>query len=195
MRRRLVLISIPLVALVLFGRYCGSLLVVERPAISDAILVLAGDNNDARFWKGVELLGRGYGQVMFVDAQVNKVNWGQSDARLAQDFIERNAVGPAGRVKVCPITGRSTNEESREAIRCLREAGARRVLLVTSDYHTRRALSVFATRHPDLQWSVAAATDSTIFGRQWWRRREWAKVTLGEWERLVWWLCVDRWRK
>ena len=68
------------------------------------------------------------------------------------------------------------------------------MLVVTSDYHTRRALSTFRHEVPDMQISVAAATDQQQFGGSWWRHRQWAKLNFDEWLRLVWWEAVDRWR-
>jgi len=67
-------------------------------------------------------------------------------------------------------------------------------LLVTSDYHTRRALSTFRKKAPGIEWTVASLSDPTEFGVKWWQRREWAKTLVGEWERVVWWHLVDRWK-
>jgi uncharacterized SAM-binding protein YcdF (DUF218 family) len=69
------------------------------------------------------------------------------------------------------------------------------VLLVTSDFHTRRAFSIVRSRLPQYHWSVAAVSDPTIFGQPWWHNREWAKTALYEWEKLVWWRCFESWRK
>ena len=65
---------------------------------------------------------------------------------------------------------------------------------VTSDFHTRRALSIFTSEVPSHTYSVAAAYDPREFGVQWWRRREWAKTNFYEWMRLGWWELIDRWR-
>jgi uncharacterized SAM-binding protein YcdF (DUF218 family) len=66
-------------------------------------------------------------------------------------------------------------------------------LLVTSDFHTRRALSIFQKEVPNHIYSVAATLDPGEFGAQWWRHREWAKVNVDEWTRLVWWELIERW--
>jgi uncharacterized SAM-binding protein YcdF (DUF218 family) len=67
-------------------------------------------------------------------------------------------------------------------------------LLVTSDWHTMRARSIFRHRLPQYHWSVAAAKDPRLFGVRWWHRREWAKITFNEWLKVIWWNAVDRWR-
>ncbi len=78
--------------------------------------------------------------------------------------------------------------------RCLQPLGAHRVLIVTSDHHTRRALAIFRQRLPQYHFSVAAARNPEEFGYAWWTNREWAKVTLNEWTKTLWWQVVDRWR-
>lgn len=95
---------------------------------------------------------------------------------------------------MCPITGFSTNAEVDDVSRCLQSLGAHRVLIVTSDYHTRRALTIFSHHLPQYHFNVAAARDPSRFGTSWWTNREWAKVTLDEWMKLLWWEVVDRWR-
>ncbi|MBV9609559.1 MAG: YdcF family protein, partial [Acidobacteria bacterium] len=71
---------------------------------------------------------------------------------------------------------------------------AQSVMLVTSDYHTRRALAVFRKRLPNHIFYVAGASNPYLFGRRWWEHREWAKTTAMEWEKLLWWELVDSWR-
>jgi uncharacterized SAM-binding protein YcdF (DUF218 family) len=78
--------------------------------------------------------------------------------------------------------------------RCLQPLNVHRVLIVTSDYHTRRALSIYSRRLPQYQWSVAAARNPAQFGNAWWTDREWAKVAFDEWSKLIWWEAVDRWK-
>jgi hypothetical protein len=38
--------------------HSGDYLVVNRPEQSDVIVVLAGDHNDLRYWRGLQLLSR-----------------------------------------------------------------------------------------------------------------------------------------
>lgn len=55
-----------LIVLILLGlRHAGPALVVNQPQPSDVILLLAGDVNDARYWKGIELLRAGYAPRMW----------------------------------------------------------------------------------------------------------------------------------
>ncbi|HJU12425.1 MAG TPA: YdcF family protein, partial [Candidatus Binataceae bacterium] len=100
----------------------------------------------------------------------------------------------AGRVHVCPIRADSTRGEAEYIRACLERLHPRSVLIVTSDYHTRRALSIARRMMPQYRWSVAASSDPASFGPQWWKHREWAKINFLEWQRLLWWELAERWR-
>ena len=169
----------------------GRFLVVDRPEKSDVILVLAGET-DTRPARGLQLLDQGFAPrlVLDVPADARVYQWPQSD--LAAKYVA--GLPQASAITICPIYGLSTKEEARDANRCLGNLGVRKVLLITSDYHTRRALSVFRREAPNYDYGIAAARDPREFGTQWWRRREWAKVNFDEWIRLAWWELVDRWR-
>src|SRR5450759_2085923 len=102
------------IGLILLGlRHAGPALVVNQPQRSDVILLLAGDVNDTRYWKGIELLRAGYARVMLVDARVDAVSYGRTPAELTEDFIRRSAGGLA--VHVCPTRGASTLQELQSA--------------------------------------------------------------------------------
>ena len=173
----------------------GLWLIVNNPEKSDAIIVLGGDVNDVRYRHGLELLRAGYGQHLIVDVLELRL-YGHSTADLARDFIEQTAGERRLQVSVCPIRFDSTKEETGEVAGCLArlQPPPHSVLLVTSDYHTRRALSIFRSRLPYYHWSAAATTDAYAFGLPWWKEREWAKSYLLECQKLLFWTVWDRWR-
>jgi uncharacterized SAM-binding protein YcdF (DUF218 family) len=168
----------------------GRLLVVDDPQKADAILVLAGET-EHRPALALELLQRGYSARIILDVSQNERVFGADGVQLAQAWIHTQPQAAA--LSVCPITARSTKTESFESAACLRRAGVHSVLLVTSDFHTRRALSIYRKEQPEFRFSVAASQDSAQFGERWWQHRQWAKTNLDEWFRLLWWECVDRW--
>jgi uncharacterized SAM-binding protein YcdF (DUF218 family) len=174
-------------------RQAGNLLVVEQPRRADVIVVLGGDTNDKRYWKGIELLRSGYGRGLIVDAVDQTKMYGHTYAEWAQRFIEETNPLQSGTIKVCPIGEDSTIGETKYVQACLADTGARSILLVTSDYHTRRAVSIFRNRLPMYTWYVAAADDSTQFGARWWTHREWAKRAAEEWQKVLWWNLAERW--
>src|SRR5690348_9797375 len=121
------------------GTWCvmrgGELLVVDKPQKSDAIVVLAGDKTDVRYRKGMELLRNGYGNFMLLDASDDLAVFGRKYDELAREYIASTAGDLAPKVKVCPIHGDSTLLETRSVARCLDAVGARKAMLVTSDFH------------------------------------------------------------
>jgi uncharacterized SAM-binding protein YcdF (DUF218 family) len=185
---RLLIVILIVVAL---ASQAARFLVVDQPEKSDAIVVLAGETK-VRPERGLELLRQGVAPRIFLDAETRDMIYDQRLTDIARRYV--NDLGEGGRISVCPIAGFSTNAEVDDVGRCLQSLGAHRVLIVTSDYHTRRARVIFRHRLPQYQFNVAAARDPSRFGNAWWTNREWAKVTLDEWLKLMWWEAVDRWR-
>jgi len=168
----------------------GRFLVVNQPRTSDVMVVLAGET-DRRPTRGLELLDQGYAQQLILDVPAEAKIYHWSQAEIARKYVE--GLPQAASIAVCPIHGQSTKDEARDVARCLQGVTPHRVLLVTSDYHTRRALSIFNRVLP-ADYSIAAAFDDREFGVRWWQRREWAKVNFEEWLKLIWWELFDRWR-
>jgi hypothetical protein len=158
------------------------------------IVVLAGDSQDQRYRRGMELLRAGYARRLLLDASSDSNYFGHTPADYAENFLKQDAKEMAAQVSVCPFEEDSTVTETLYIAKCLDRLQPHRVLLVTSDWHTARALSILRKRLPQYQWSVAAAQDDRIFGTHWWLRREWAKTTFQEWLKVIWWNVIDRWR-
>ena len=165
-------------------------LVIDQPQQADVIVVLAGET-DRRPARGLDLLRQKFAARLILDvpAEAKLFQWSELD--LAQRYVQ--TLPEAASITVCPIYGLSTKAEAQDVSRCLEDHPAQHVLLVTSDYHTRRSLSTFKKEVPGYSYSVAAAYNQQQFGTQWWRHREWAKTALSEWARLAWWEIVDRW--
>ncbi len=173
------------------GAKAGSFLVVDAPHPSDVILVLAGET-DRRPERALQLLAQGYGRRVVLDVPTNSKLYEFTQIQLAQKYVQDLPQGAL--VSVCPIDGLSTKDESKDAEKCIAREGGKSVLIVTSDFHTRRALSVFRREIPGHEYSAAAATNDEQFGVRWWRHRQWAKTFVDEWLRLIWWKAVDQWR-
>ena len=168
----------------------GRFLIVNQPIKSDVIMVLAGDTN-RRPERGLELLRQNYAPRLILDVPTDARVFQWSELDLARKYV--GGLPEAQSITICPIHGWSTKTETQDASRCLQQAGAGSVLLVTSDFHTRRALSIFLEEVPNHIYSVAATVDPNEFGAQWWRHRQWAKVNVDEWMRLTWWELIERW--
>jgi len=178
------------VLFVVFAANAGRMLVVDSPQRSDVILVLAGDT-ECRPARALELLSRGYADRVVIDVPAAARIYDRTQVELAEQYVRR--LPQAGSIAICPIQGLSTRDEAHDAEKCLAREH-QRVLLVTSDFHSRRALSIFRHEIRGRSFSIATAYDDTEFGTRWWTRRQWAKTLFDEWLRLLWWTAVDRWR-
>jgi DUF218 domain len=178
------------VLLVLFATQAGRFLVVDGPRASDVIVVLAGET-DRRPTRALELLQQGYGKRVLIDVPADSTIYTFTQLDLAQKYVQ--SLPQAAVVSVCPIVGLSTKAETEDVEKCLTRMNSGTVLIVTSEFHTRRALSIFRKELPRRTFSAAAAYDSAQFGTHWWTHRQWAKTVVDEWLRLLWWSVVDRW--
>jgi uncharacterized SAM-binding protein YcdF (DUF218 family) len=168
----------------------GRLLVVDAPQQSDVILVLAGET-DRRPARALQLLEQGYGRKVVIDVPVDVRIYDFTQVQLAEKYVQ--GLPQAAAVRICPIAGLSTREESHDVEKCLAGEAGSRILIVTSEFHTRRALSIFRHELGGKFFSVAAARDDRQFGTRWWAHRQWSKTCLDEWQKLLWWSVVDRW--
>src|SRR5579863_1209872 len=174
----------------LLGARAATFLVVDAPRPADVIVVLAGET-DRRPARALELLEQGYAHRVLIDVPAEARIYTFTQLELAQKYVQ--GLPQAAAVGVCPIEGLSTKAETHDVEKCLGRENSTNVLIVTSDFHTRRALSIFRQQLPGRKFSVAASHDSAQFGTRWWTHRQWAKTLVDEWLRLLWWSVVDRW--
>jgi uncharacterized SAM-binding protein YcdF (DUF218 family) len=189
---KLAAVLILLFLLLAAASQAGRFLVVDQPEKSDAIVALAGETK-VRPSRALELLHQGIAPHVFLDAETREILYDQPLVGIAQQYI--NELGESSRVSVCPIEGFSTFAEVDDAKRCLETLGAHRVVIVTSEFHARRARMIFRHLLPQYQVSVASARNPAQFGEAWWTNREWAKTVFDEWTKMAWFEAVDRWRR
>lgn len=178
------------VTFIVLGWNAGKWLVADEPQPSDVIVVLAGET-DYRPRRALQLLDQGMAHRVLIDVPAQSMIFNISEVELAQKYA--HGLPEATSVEICPIEGLSTRDESHDADKCLARVGGNRVLLVTSEFHTRRALSIFRHEIRGKSFSVAAAYNDTQFSTHWWKHRQWAKTCLDEWLRMLWWNGIERW--
>ena len=178
-------------AVLIFLTFAARILSVNDPAPADVIVVLNG-GTWARTVGGLAFLRRGEAPRLVRDIDADASDWGQSEPDLARQWIAHLPAPEPQQVSVCASAALSTLAEAKLVQPCLE--GARTVLIVTSQYHTRRAREVFRHVDPRRTYYVAGVNEPRYFGVDWWRHREWAKTTATEWLKLIWWESVDRWR-
>jgi uncharacterized SAM-binding protein YcdF (DUF218 family) len=164
-----------------FLPFAGRFLVRQDPlAASDAILVLAGGRVD-RWMEGLELyrerqaplivLSPGRLDRVEIDLRARGIRW-PTEAELARDAILQMGTA-ADAVRIMPGNLDNTAQEA-EALRQLAgETGWRRVIVVTSRYHTRR--THFAFRREFSGSPVDVIVRASRFDEsdppRWWRHR------------------------
>lgn len=137
-------------AAVLFPRQV--LTVESGPVTADAIVVLGGGVPD-RPQRAAELFKAGAAGKIIVSGRGDDLDYKQL---LKQNGVPETAILLEGH-------SRTTFENASFSTPLLRALGARRVIIVTSWYHSRRALACFQHLAPDLQfYSRPAYLDDTV---------------------------------
>ncbi len=173
--------GILLAASPLWLRAMGDALVhSEQPVKADLVVVLAGDDTGARVLKGAELVREGYAPKVLVDGP--ECCYGKHESDLAIEFAVSHGY-PREWFIPLPMEARSTREEARIVVPEIRRLKARTFLVVTSDYHSRRAAGVFRELAPGAFRVVAAPGGYLEEG--WWRSREGQKQVSIEWMKTV----------
>ncbi len=192
--RRFALVAIVICAVtgaVVLLAHAGSFLVLDAPERADVLLVLGGGDDMSRLGHAVVLHRQGYAGRILLDADITREIYGRTEVDLVSDFLHRTNQDA---VEICPTVGHSTYDEAADVQRCMQRLHASSALIVTSDFHTRRAIAIFRKRLPQYHWSVAAASSPYHYAEQYWKYRAWAKTVLDEWEKYLWWKLVDEWR-
>lgn len=143
-------------------------IVDEAPQTSDAILILGDDNYSAdRAARAAELYHAGWASRIVASGRSLRPY--ASVAELMQrDLVQRGV--PAGAVIRFPHRANDTREEIISLSRLCSEQGWRRILLVTSSYHTRRARYIAERTMPSsTQVRVSAARDTDYDPDSWWQ--------------------------
>jgi uncharacterized SAM-binding protein YcdF (DUF218 family) len=161
----------------------GNFLVkAEPPQKADIIVVLAGDGFGHRIEKAADLVKEGWAPKVLVSGPNG--NYGNYECDLAIPFAVKEGY-PESYFMHLEHRARSTEEEAQAVLEKLRAMGVKRLLLVTSNYHTRRAGKIFHRAAPDLEIFVVAARDESFSPDSWWRIREARKTFLLEWTKTV----------
>jgi uncharacterized SAM-binding protein YcdF (DUF218 family) len=164
----------------IFGALGAYLVRQDQPKQADVALVLAGDTTGNRILRAGELVRQGYVPKAVISGPSGV--YGLFECDLAIPFAVR-AGYPESYFIHFEHDAHSTQEEATNAVAELKKLGARRVLLVTSDYHTRRAGRILRAAAPDIEFTVVAAPDNYFSPAGWWHNREGRKTFFVEWEK------------
>ena len=160
-------------------RWLGEYLTyTEPPCKADMIVVLAGDWWGNRAIKAGELVRAGWAPTVLISGA--GAAYGINEGDLALQFLIGKGYPPEWFFNL-PSPARSTEEEAHYVVRELRRRNVHRFILVTSDFHTRRAADVYRKAASDLPFCVVAAPDPDFSPDGWWHTREGRKTAFFEW--------------
>ena len=162
----------------------GEYLVRVDPIVqADAALVLAGDWNGDRIIKAAEVAKQGYAPIVLVSGPM--AIYGVNEAALAIAYAVNHGY-PRDMFVAMHSGAFSTRDEVNFFAPELRKRGVRRLLIVTSDFHTRRAGKLFRKAlGPDIEVRMIAAPDRHFTADGWWKDREGQKVLFFEGSKTI----------
>lgn len=163
----------------------------QLPPSADAAIVLEGSiqGEQARLAGAMSLLRQG--RIPRVLLGLPKQSyWGEPLAPAASAYLQRTFGHDAGEVDFCEVDADSTAEEAAALLPCIGARGLHSIVIITSDYHTRRAgiiwRRVLRGHSPELQIWIHGIADPEYSAEGWWRRRLWAKTWFFELTKLMW---------
>jgi uncharacterized SAM-binding protein YcdF (DUF218 family) len=153
-------------------RLCAESWMIDEPAAhADALLLLGDDNFYAdRATRAAEMVRHGVAPVVVASGRRLRPSAGIAEL-LEHDLIERGV--PKDKIFRFPHDAESTLEEARDLARLCTERHFRSVIVVTSNYHSRRARYIFDKVFPPvIGVSVAGAHDGDFDPDHWWEKRK-----------------------
>ena len=181
---------------VLIAPFLAKNLIVAKPLEkADAILILSGSSAYIeRTHEAARLFKNGVAPKIFLTDDGEQGGWNDKEKRNPY-FYERArweliAQGvPADAIEVLPEIVEGTQTEAILLAKTARERNLKTVLLVTSGYHTRRALSVFETvlhnNIDSIEIGIAAPETQTPSPYYWWLLPKGWKFVAGEYLKIV----------
>lgn len=187
---RLVLAALLLTA----AAWVGTALLLDPPEPtlqpSDAVVVISGDEQLARFQEGVNLFQKGYGKyLVFSGAAYDN---GTSNADVMREMAIARGI-PGSAILDEPL-GEDTWGNAIYTRQVLEQHGLTSAILVTSPYHLQRAKLTFDAAYADsgIRVSVHAAPDSEWRKQTWWQRSDTRRLTFTELQKLAYILVTGQ---
>ena len=165
-----------------------ALIVDQPPNHADAILVLGGGDG-SRQDRAIELYQQGYAPLLISSGESPLLpDYDESYAALGANYMVARGI-PREAILLLEETT-STQEEAAQSLQLAREQGFTSLLVVTDQYHTRRAWMAFrrAYRGSGLQTTMVAATSQWFDVAHWWQSERSLIAVIEEYEKFVYYL-------
>ena len=177
-----------ILAWILLAWLAAERLIVEKSLMhADAILVLGGSSTYIeRTQKAAELYKKGIATKILLTNDGERAGWSQTEERNPPfvQLAKRNLIGqgvPAENIEIIPEEVAGTIDEAEILARKTQDNGWDAVLIVTSAYHTNRALWIFDKIFADNNVKTNIGIEPAMTGQQ-------------TPPPFVWWLSSDGWR-
>jgi len=144
----------------------------DKPEKADVIVVFGGDDFGTRILKAAQLAKSGYAPYVLVSGPHRLLGY-ESDTTIE---YARQKGYPVSLFRPLPHELNSTRSEAELIDRYLHSQNARKILLVTSNYHTARAARLLRKYSPGLDVIAVAAPDPSFTPDGWWKTREGQKM-------------------
>jgi len=195
----LIVMLIAAVVWVVCAPFLATRLIVEKPMDkADAILVLGGSATYIeRTRKAAELYKTGVAPRVFLTDDGERAGWSRTEQRntpyfeLAKRSLILQGV-PEDAIKILPGEVTGTDWEARVLAKEIETSGLKSVLLVTSAYHSRRALWTFekflGAKEVSIGLEHAPTGEQTPAPRFWWLLPRGWQMVAGEYVKsAVYW--------
>lgn len=166
-------------------RFAAETWIVEDPLENaDALIVLSGDNFYAdRATRAAELFREGKAPLIVASGRRLRPNAGVAEL-MEHDLMERGV--PKDKILRFTHDADSTREEAEALVKLAKTRKWRKTIVVTSNYHTRRARYIFHRVFPqDIEVRVASARDGDFDPQRWWEKRKSTKELMREFAGMV----------
>jgi len=152
----------------------------DPPAVSDAVVVLAGDPGYERTATAARLVLAGQARLLVLTG--GEPGPGDSAASLRERAV---ALGvPPDRIRL-EATSHSTRDAMLAVAPLLRAERARSVIVVTSPYHQRRAAAAARRAWPGVLVRSRPASPAAWRPQGWWSDSASRRVVIGEYVKLA----------
>ncbi|HXY25060.1 MAG TPA: YdcF family protein [Candidatus Acidoferrum sp.] len=166
-------------------RFAAESWIVEDPLVkSDALIVLGDDNFYAdRATRAVQLFREGNAPIVVASGRRLRPNAGIAEL-MEHDLVERGV--PKDKILRFAHDADGTKEEAEALVKLAKSKKWRKVIVVTSNYHTRRAHYIFRKVFPqDIETRVASARDGDFDPQLWWEKRKSTKELMREFAAMI----------
>lgn len=161
-------------------RFAAESWVIEDPLEkADALIVLSDDNFYAdRATRAAELFREGKATLVVASGRRLRPSAGIAEL-MEHDLVERGV--PKDRILRFAQDDDSTRGEAEALAKLAKTKKWRKAIIVTSNYHTRRARYIFRHVFPqDIEIRVASARDGDFDPESWWEKRASTRLFLRE---------------